>query len=234
MCFKKIIFAKNIIIMKIKAFLTIVIFLIAGINTLVNAQKGKSFEGTITYDITYPGSTMDAGGQLPTSVIITIKGDKQRMEQLGGMATITAITDSKLKSQLILIDAMGNKMAYRVAAKETDSALATTTPAKVKILDETKDIAGYKCKKAEVTIDDNTAIYYFTEDMGIDNPNWSSPFREIKGMLMEYEQSQNGLKMKFTAKTVKAEKIKDTKFMMPTDYKELTKEELKQMMGGGE
>lgn len=221
--------------MKIRIVLVAVIFFIGGFSTITLAQKGKPFEGTITYDISYPGSTMDAGGgQLPTSVIITIKGEKQRMEQLGGMATVTAISDSKTKNQLILIDAMGNKMAYRVAGKETDSALAATTPAKIKMVDETKDIAGYKCKKAEVTYDDNAAIYYYTEDIIVDNPNWSGPFREIKGVLMEYEQTQNGLKMKFTAKTVKAEKIKDTKFMMPTDYKELTKEELKQLMGSGE
>ncbi|HOU99000.1 MAG TPA: hypothetical protein PLP65_09160 [Bacteroidales bacterium] len=40
--------------------------------------------------------------------------------------------------------------------------------------------------------------------------------------------------MIFTAKEVKKGKIKDTVFDIPTDYKQMTMSEFKQMFGGGE
>ena len=40
--------------------------------------------------------------------------------------------------------------------------------------------------------------------------------------------------MLFTAKEVKAKKIKDTTFLIPSDYQEVTAEELQGIFGGAE
>jgi hypothetical protein len=59
-------------------------------------------------------------------------------------------------------------------------------------------------------------------------------------MPLEYEmKAERGMKLKMTAKTVSKEKISDSKFDIPSDYKETTLEEMqkemmKMMRQGGE
>ena len=217
-----------------KKILTLLIIFAAFTTGSVKAQKSKAFEGTITYDITYPGMQIDPAqaGQLPTSMTIKVKGTKTRMDMVVGVVSQSAISDAATRTQIALIDMMGQKYAIRTSPADLDTAYKKMPAAKIEFKNDTRDIAGYSCKKATVTEEDQTYDIWYTDAFGTES-NFSNPaLREVKGMLMEYESDMNGIKMKMTAKTIKAEKIKDILFMMPADYKELTKEEVKSMFGG--
>ena len=199
-----------------------------------HAQKSKAFEGTLTYEITYPGMQIDPAqaGQLPTSMTIKIKGTKTRQDMVVGVVSQSGISDAATRTQIALIDMMGQKYAIRTTPADLDTAFKKIPAAKIELKSDTKEIAGYVCKKATVTEEDQTFDVWYTEEIGTES-NFANPsMREIKGMLMEYESDMNGIKMKMTVKSVKAEKVKDVLFMMPADYKELTKEEVKAMFGG--
>ena len=74
--------------------------------------------------------------------------------QMSGMNTIT-ITDYTEKSSVSLINMMGQKYAIKQTTAEIEkenTAAGTTT---VELSDETKVIAGYTCKKAVVTVNDD-------------------------------------------------------------------------------
>ena len=110
---------------------------------------------------------------------------------------------------------------------------------KVNITSETTKIAGYNCKKAEVTMTDSkgtshvTNIWFtdeITNHMYSENEN-GAQFKDIKGMPLEYEiQSKNGMAMKMTATSVSQETVADSKFDIPADYKETTIEEMQKEM----
>ena len=198
-------------------------------------KKGKQFEGTISFAVSFEGQ-VDAAtrAQMPTGMKMSYKGVKTRMELIS-MASQVIVSNSETKESLILIDAMGQKFAIKTTKEDTEKALAEAPKPTITILEETKQIAGYNCKKAEVTDKEgNVSVVYFTEDIDYPNSNRNNEFSEIKGVMLEYTTKQGEITIKFTAKEVIKEKIKDASFEVPADYKVLTKEEVKAMFGGGE
>ena len=105
---------------------------------------------------------------------------------------------------------------------------------KKKYTDETKEVAGYKCKKAEVTIKtkegkEETLNVFYTEE--IPTSDVKSVYKGLKGFPLEYVINQKGMKMQFTATKVSKESIADTKFEISKDgYTETTMEELQKAM----
>ena len=205
------------------------------------------FEGKISYEI-----TVDAGNMPPEALAmfegsqlnIYIKGTKSRSDVSMGFQNTSTISDMKTNTSVTLMDIMGNK--YKIKSDPTKD--EKSADVSVKYLDATKEIAGYKCKRAEITFKDKsgneqvTGIYY-TEEIAnyTGNDSRNSMFKNIKGMPLEYEmRAERGMKMKMTAKAISKEKVPDSKFDIPTDYKETTAEDLqKEMMkmmqqGGGQ
>ncbi len=93
---------------------------------------------------------------------------------------------------------------------------------------ETKEIAGFKCKKVIATkvLDPKcTFDVFYTEDIGPETGNALTPYKALKGMPMDYRIMRLGLEMHFIATSVKKEEIKDTDFEIPSFYKILTRKE---------
>lgn len=199
------------------------------------AQKGKPFKGIITYSISYEGEDLDPTqkAQMPSEMKLYIKDGLMKQESISGMGKQSAISDFATKTQTILIDMMGQKLAIKTTAEETEKALSEAPKVTFEAATETKDVAGYKCKKMEITDDkENTVSFYYTEDLGVDNPNWATPYSEIKGLLMEYSAVQADLTITYKATLVETGKVKNSDFIIPPGFKELTSEEAKAMFSG--
>lgn len=207
----------------------------------LNAQKGKdnaAFEGAITYSVTTEGE-FDANtkAQLPTEVVWTFKGPKTSMLMKTGFGNITILANADSKEQVVLYDMMGQKMAIKSTKEETEKSLSEIPDAKVTETTETKKILNYNCKKVQISDDKNSMDVYVTDEIQVPNANWNTQYKNVKGLMLEYSQKgspDSDAKMIFTAKEVKKGKIKDTVFDIPTDYKQMTMSEFKQMFGGGE
>lgn len=197
-------------------------------------KKAKPFQGTITYTISYEGEIEPAQkAQMPTESTLYLKGDKSREEMKMAMGSQVSIADKATQDMIMLLNMMGQKMAITSNYKEMSEDKTKTT---VKLLDEIKEIAGYTCKSAEVIIkvedQEVTSVYYYTEDINYDNPNWSEPFKEINGVIMEYTVESEKFKMINTVSKVKKGKLKDELFAIPAGYKTMTMDEFKTLMGG--
>lgn len=201
-------------------------------------KKDAGFEGTITYSVTTQGELdPQTKAQMPSEVVWTYKGPKSSMMMKTAFGNINILANAETKEQVVLYDMMGQKMAIKSSKEETESALKDIPELTIKETTETKQIAGYKCKKIELTDGKTTTNVYVTEDIVIPNANWNGQYKNVKGVLMEYSQkaSPDGdAQIIFTAKEVKKAKIKDTAFDIPSDYKQMTMSEFKQMFGGGE
>jgi len=199
--------------------------------------SGGEFEGKVTYEINISGGNlppeamaMFAGSEMSVSV----KGAKSRSDVTMGIQNTSTISDTKANTTVLLMEMMGKK--YKI--KQDPKANEKATDVSVKYLDETKEIAGYKCKKAEITFKSSTGekqitTIYYTEEitnyMGRDSR--STQFKDIKGLPLEYEvNAEQGMKMKMTAKKVSKESVPDSKFDISADYKETTMEDLQKEM----
>ncbi|MGQ0829378.1 MAG: DUF4412 domain-containing protein [Bacteroidota bacterium] len=197
-------------------------------NNIINAQK--NFEGVVVYDMVFDknsGLPPEAAAMLKGSTITTyIKDDKRRTDTNTPMSTQSIIIDEKAKTVVSLMDIMGQK--YLIRMNPEDGKEQFSTP-EIKYIEETKTVAGYKCKKAEITVkskegkEDKINIFYTDE---IIDSDIRPAYKGLKGFPMEYVINQNGMKITLTAKNVTKEKVPENKFDIPKDYKETTLEEM--------
>jgi len=210
------------------------------------AQTKKLKEGVAEFNITYPSLTPEMKqmeGVLPKDMTIQFKNDQSRVEMSTPMGTTVVIGNNIKKDVTVLMDLMGQKIAFNqsqeeLSKKEAELKKGGKIP-EYTVIDskETKVIAGYKCKKSVVQYTNDgkkeEMVCYYTEDLpkissGTDN----LALNEIKGFLMEYNISQNGIQMRVVAKSIKSKKVEDSVFLIPNDYKVMTQEEISDIMNG--
>ena len=220
--------------------LSLLVLSLAAIVAFSFTNSTSDFEGKIVYTISVEDANLPPEAKAMfegSEMTMYIKDTKSRSEMNMGFQNTTTISDGKTKTSVLLMEVMGNK--YKIkndeSAKKEDDKNPDVT---VKYSDDTKEIAGYKCKKAEITFKDksgaaqSTAVYYTEEisnHMGYDKKN--SIFKDIKGMLLEFVvKMQNGGNMKMSAKSVSKETVSASKFDIPNDYKETTMEDMQKDM----
>jgi len=227
--------------MKNLAFL-FVIALVAGFAGKADAQK--PFKGIVNYTITYEGSWDPAAlAQQPTEQKVMILGKRSKSEMISAGYSISNITNGSDSSTLVLLDLsmMGVKYYMKTAKEKILEALAEQKAPEIVYSEETKDVAGYSCKKAEYITEDefgdkSTTVVYYNTSIGGPELNFGGNFTGLKGFPMEYVMTteQGTIKFSATSVQVKKVKLKDTDFMIPADYEELTEEKAKELFGGGE
>ncbi|MDP4292123.1 MAG: hypothetical protein Q8908_13660 [Bacteroidota bacterium] len=206
---------------------------------LASAQK-KPFTGTIVYDVKAEGDIPDqAKPMMPTEMILKVTPGKQSITMNSGMMEQKTIVDAATSETKSMMNVMGQKLVIKISAaqiKEQRSKDGETS--QVKILPETKTIAGYLCKKAVITKKvkdgaDVTMEVYFTDDIDVSKFNFSNVFPEINGLPLEYTAKNGPVTFIMTARSIKKESIPDSEFTVGSDYKQVTTEELRTMFGGG-
>ena len=95
--------------------------------------------------------------------------------------------------------------------------------------DETKQLAGYMCKKAIAKLKDGTSFtVFYTSDIMPENDDYNSQFSGLKGLPLEYELTQGKLNIKYVVAQVSLNPVPVSKFDIPkTGYREMTYEESK-------
>ncbi|MCX6285645.1 MAG: hypothetical protein NTY96_00845 [Bacteroidetes bacterium] len=204
-----------------------------------NAGGGK-FEGVISYSITFPNSTLPAEqlAMFPKAMTLTVKGTNTRNESVSAMGNMVEITNFDKKFTVSLLNMMGKKLAIRKTLDEINQDISKEPKPSVQITNETKDISGYKCKKAVVTIEKNgkknSFEIWYTNELGGREVNFGNPvYQDIDGMLMEFTFQERTLSMKYTVTKVEKKAVLDSSFEIPSDYTLTTEAELKNMFGGG-
>jgi len=201
---------------------------------------GKPFEGVITYKISYPDAKLTEAqlNMVPKVMTVSIKGSKARTELNVGGGTEVAILDYAAKSKIALIDMMGQKFAIKQTAEEIAKENTGQPKGTVSITSETKNIAGYNCKKAIVTTDEDgvktTFEVWFTDELGGKDANFDDPiYQEVPGVMMEFIMKTPQINMKLSATSVEKKAISAKDYEIPADYTLTTSEELKSKFGGG-
>jgi hypothetical protein len=180
-------------------------------------------EGKVIYDVTFEGEEINpmVKAMLPSEVVTYFGDNKTCMVISMGMNMMETklISDASELKYTTMVAAMGKKIAMILNKKQVDENYLDRVDLKVVHTSEVKEIAGVKCKEAVVTDStQNSYSVYYTDDLALDKPNWSSPFREIDGLLMEYSIQVAGMKMNLKAREIVNEKQDPAFFVVPSDY----------------
>lgn len=216
--------------------LSLSVFFISTIATFAQLEKGHiKYSIEMTTDnpememavAMMQGSTMETYFTKNASRIVT---------NMGSFMTQTIISDLKEKKALMLMSGMMGKQAIRIDNLEETEEDTEAEEVDVQLIDESKEIAGYDCKKAIITDEDGMEMtYWYTEDIAFQkNPKKNM---ELPGLALEFQTFQNDMTMTMTATEVN-KKFKETDDMfsleIPEGYQETTLEELQNSMGGGQ
>lgn len=188
-------------------------------------------EGIIEYDAEPVDMSNPMADLAPSKMTVRFKDNKSCVDLSAGMGlfSTTFISDPENLTMTQLIKLLNKKYVHVADTSELRQENHQGPKMFIEKTNETKMIAKYKCKKAIVRFENNARPpfdIYYTNDIAIENPNWSNPFSEIDGVLMEYQLARHGLEMRFTAKTVTPSDIDDEIFEVPEDYKKISHEEL--------
>lgn len=161
-----------------------------------------------------------------------------------GMIEMDTRMDTKKKKGLMLMDMMGQKK-YKLITEDdmkADASDATAKMPEIRYLDEYETIAGYKCQKALVEVEESEKpiVVFFTEDLKM--PDMFKDYMEqlnvagIKGFPLGYEVEVEGEKI--TIKAIEVDTKKRTKdfysIKIPEGYTEMTEDDVKVMPGLGQ
>ncbi len=213
--------------MKKLLFISVLISLLASSCKYANPKYIN--EGVIEYDAEPVDENHPMAGLVPRKMLVKFKKNIFCAEMsVMGVLTTNFIANSDKKTMTLLVKMFNDKQASvddeKIIKEENDQ-----YKLEFKETNETKEIAGYKCKKLIANLADDPTVkfdVYYTEELNVTSPNLLSPYAQIKGMLMEYRLKKFGIEMKFTAVGVKKEEIPDEEFELPAYYKVISKKEM--------
>jgi hypothetical protein len=209
------------------------------------------FEGKIVYDLLYPTTmeedpvTKKKAPKEKMTVTIYLKDQLMRMETKTATGTSVNICDAKSGTCTALSEMDGKKTAVVMSPEEIEEEEDNHTPdgekPKAIKLDETKEIAGYVCKKEKIILSkksSETLMVYYTDKIKSNALNknfyWvQRRCKRIQGLVLQYEvQNAKGeVIYQLVAKEVSAEPVDFIKFTIPQGYQVADYEKEKKSAG---
>ena len=220
-------------------FFAAALMLISSFSFAGGDKDGESFSGTIKYKITAEGREVTSQEQvsLPTETTIYYRDNMLRMDQIMPMMSMSSIINMDTEETILLFDQMGQKMHMTISAEDAQKAKAQmeekdSTEIKYELLEGSKTIAGYTCKKAKLIHGDTDMIIYYTEDIKVEQKE----FKNAPGLIMSYTQEvpDDELYLEIQVIEVSTKKPKKSIFTIPNDYDEMpdaVKDQVRTSMG---
>lgn len=142
------------------------------------------------------------------------------------------LINSREETVVTLIDNHGDKYLIRAGKDEYTKELNEYAQVQFKDGTETKQIAGYNCKKAIGKMPDGQSFeVYYTTDLLPENKQYNRRFVNLKGIPLQFEIiNKNGSRMHVVATKVDLYAVPGSFFDTPkSGYKEISREELMKM-----
>ncbi len=189
--------------------------------------KAQITEGSIKFAMKVDGNQQDIAAQMLSNTTVTIyfKKDKALMEMNTPAYNMRTLTDNS--GVLLLMDAAGQKF-YSKKTKEdlAKEKLSGKSPEPTIVYsNESKKILGYDCKKAFLTIQSNRGMpnkmtIWCTDKIrnvpGL-GPINAEALAKLKGMALEVEMDQAGIKSRMTATEISTKTVADATFILSTN-----------------
>ena len=188
-------------------------------------DDGRIKEGVIVYDVQYP--KMDESSVLadllPTKMEMHFKDNKffNELSTGFGMFKMNVINDGDDHQMIQMVKLINERYAVQYDKEGALQSLENFPKMTIQETGKKKEIAGFMCNEANVTLHgDSAETYkiYFTKEIHLDNANWFTQYAGVEGVLMEYQVERYNLCTRFTAVDVLSQEIEDEIFEVPGEY----------------
>ncbi len=199
-------------------------------------QKGavNISQGEIYYNIDYVGDFAVPKDFLPKSLIVSFKDDKILFEMTGmvnsGIVLLTnpekGIFDTYFSLPPFRYYYAGKSGEVYPGFEAMDGMVITKTS-------KTTVICGLNCKNAEVTFPNERhkkVDIWYTDEIKIKNPNISSPYKQIDGVLMSFFFLMGSTELHFQAESVFGKEIPDVTFERKDKFDRVSRENIQKLL----
>jgi GLPGLI family protein len=206
---------------------------IAGLATPLLAQRTIS-DARITYKVELPPEQLQMEAMFAgSSMIQYIRGNQSRIDMNFNVVNYIYLINTQNETVVTLMDNHGDKYLIRTDKKGYEQDVKKYQSTQFTDQNETREIAGYKCRKAIGKNEDGSTFdVFYTMDILPENRFYNRRFMNLKGIPLEFEIIiKAGSKMRAVATKVDLSPVPASTFDEPKGYKEITQDELKKIRG---
>jgi hypothetical protein len=210
------------------------IFAITGYSCRDKGEKNIG-QGEIHYSIDYSGNMGSFKEIMPKTLIVSFKDNKILFDISApiGNSGILNLSNPEEGIYDTYISLFTWRYYYAAKQGENPPGFEKMKGMNVRKTFKTTQICGFNCKGAEVTFPNNPDKVYeiwYTNEIDIKNPNITTPFSEIDGVLMSFFFFMGDAEMFFNAETVYRKEIPDKTFERKEKYQRISREEIETFM----
>lgn len=225
------------ILVLIKLFKLVLLAFIALILTRCGDGVSNQTEGIIEYNVSYPKMEKDNFMRdfMPNKMKMYFKDNTYSNTLSAGMGMFKSsfVCNKDDQEFLQMVKLINKKYSLHIKGEEITQSMKNKPTYSVEFTSDVKKIIGYNCNKAIVTVNNeqqDAFVVYYTDKINIETPNWCNEFKEIPGVLLEYQYEKYGVCMRFTAKKITFKKVDDDEFILPKDYNLISEPEMDKEM----
>ncbi len=196
-------------------------------------KSGKNIsEGEIHYAINYVGDINSMPREImPKNLIVSFKGDKILFEILSPFGNSGIINLSNPSKEIFdtYISIFTLRYFYAARPGEIHPGFEAMRGMDIRKTSKEMVICGYNCMNAEVTFPfDRSRVFniWYTDEINVKNPNASTPFRDIDGVLMNFFFLMGGSELHFEAENVYRKEISDDTFERREKFSRISREDI--------
>lgn len=197
------------------------LFTLIFFSSLSFAQQRVVAECTVTYQISLEENNLNKEVQAAlqhSSKTVYIKGNDSRVDLISPTLLQSVIYDKTNGSAVILREFGSNKFMTKLNNKEWKLANKQYDGLTIHLVNETKTILGYECKKAILNLKDSTVfnIYYATA-ITPSVREFEYQFKDVPGFVLEFDVKEEGASIvRYKATKINLSPVQASKYDIPT------------------
>ena len=185
----------------------------------------------IDYKVEYLESK---AGSIPTSILpskMTLVFAEHialnRIDGFLGQFSLSYIANLKTTTVTTMLKLFDKKYYYIGKPGELPCGINKMEGIKIHETGHTKEISGFSSKELIVREGNYPELYIYTANIdNIKNPNITTPYSEVEGVLLEFYTSLSIMQMKLSASRLYNKEIDWSLFKVPDDYKLISRPEM--------
>ncbi|MEY2903161.1 MAG: hypothetical protein RLY89_2267 [Bacteroidota bacterium] len=201
---------------------TIFAILVLGLVTPALAQQRVVAECTVMFKITLDDGTVDkdvSNSISKSAKTVYIKGNDSRVDLVSPAIQQSVIYDKTQNTAVVLREFGTNKFMNRLNKEQWLTANKQYQGMAISLVNETKTILGYECKKAMITLKDGSvfSLYYATAIIP-SVKEFEYQFKDVPGFVLEYQIKESGdnTLVNYRAEKISLSPVLASKFDIPT------------------
>jgi hypothetical protein len=209
------------------------VLIMALIMSACRVSGGKYIDqGEIHYNIEYVGNTGSLPKEvLPKNLIVSFKHDKVLFEMISSFGNSGILNLANPEKDIFDTYFSLFSIKYFYAVKEGEWYPGFDSMKDIVLTKTSKEsvICGFNCKNAEVNFpsySDKVFEIWYTDEISIANPNASTPFSDIDGVLMSYVFIMGPSELHFMAETVYRKDIPDSQFERREKFTRVSRDDI--------